>query len=120
MTLPRQAQYLPVLRKTGDMQQLKLNRFDKAKELYQLNISSQANNSFEKAASHEGLAAVAKQGGDKEGAVRNFEMARDIYVKQGDTKAATRTEKEIANTRLQRVENTTYQRQKMGAQSPHP
>jgi len=43
--------YLPVLRKTGDMQ-LKLNRFDRAKELYQLNISLQANDSFEKAASH--------------------------------------------------------------------
>jgi hypothetical protein len=111
--------YLPVLRKTGDLQ-LKLNRPDKAKELYQLNISSQANDSFEKAASHEGLATVDRQGGDKEGAVRNFEMARDIYVKQGNTKAATTTEKEIANTKLQRVDNTTLPRTKMRPQSPNP
>lgn len=111
--------YLPVVRKTGDMQ-LKLNRLDKAKELYQLNISSQANDSFEKAASHEGLATVYKQGGDKEGAVRNFEMARDIYVKQGDTKAVTTTEKEITNTKLQRIDNTTLPKTKMRAQSPNP
>lgn len=111
--------YLPVLRKTGDMQ-LKLNRLDKAKDLYQLNISSQANDSFEKAASHEGLATVYKQSGDKEGAVRNFEMARDIYVKQGDTKAATTTEKEITNTKLQRIDNPTLPKTKMRAQSPNP
>lgn len=111
--------YLPVLRKTGDMQ-LKLNRLDKAKELYQLNISSQANDSFEKAASHEGLATVSKQGGDNEGAVRNFEMAKDIYVKQGDTRAATRTEREITNTKLQRIDNTTLPKTKMRPQSPNP
>lgn len=111
--------YLPVLRKTGDMQ-LKLKRLDKAKELYQLNISSQANDSFEKAASHEGLATVSRQDGDKEGAVRNFEMARDIYIKQGDTKAVKTTEKEIANTKLQRIDNTTLPKTKMRAQSPNP
>lgn len=111
--------YLPVLRKTGDMQ-LKLNRLDKAKELYQLNISSQANDSFEKAASHEGLATVSKQSGDKEDAVRNFEMAKDIYLKQGNTKAAATTEKEIANTKLGRIDNTTLPKTKMRTQSPHP
>lgn len=107
--------YLPVIRKTGDMQ-LKLNQLDKAKELYQLNISSQANDSFEKAASHEGLATAYKQGGDKEGAVRNFEMARDIYIKQGDTKAATATEREIAKVKSKRIDNTTLPRTKMRAQ----
>ena len=111
--------YLPVLRKTGDMQ-LKLNRLDKAKELYQLNISSQANDSFEKAASHEGLATVDRQSGDKESAVRNFEMARDIYLKQGNKKAVTMTEKEIANTKLQRIDKTTLPKTKMRAQSPNP
>ena len=111
--------YLPVLRKTGDMQ-LKLNRLDKAKELYQLNISSQANDSFEKAASHEGLATVSKQSGDKEDAVRNFEMARNIYLKQGNTRAVTTTEKEIANTKLQRTDNTTSPKTKMRAQSASP
>jgi hypothetical protein len=111
--------YLPVVRKTGDMQ-LKLNRLDKAKELYQLNISSQANDSFEKAASHEGLATVSKQSGDKEDAVRNFEMAKNIYLKQGNTKAATTTEKEIANTKLQRTDKTTLPKTKLRAQSPSP
>jgi tetratricopeptide (TPR) repeat protein len=111
--------YLPVIRKTGDMH-LKLNRLDKAKELYQLNISSQANDSFEKAASREGMATAYKQGGDKEEAVRNFEMAKEIYVKQGDTRAATKTEKEIANTKLQRIDNTTLPKTKMRAQSPSP
>jgi len=89
---------------------LKVNQVDKAKELYQLNISSQANDSFEKAAAHEGLATAYKQGGDQNEAVRNYELARDIYVKQGDTKAATATEKEIANTKIQRVDKTTVPR----------
>lgn len=103
--------YLPVIRKTGDMQ-LKLNKLDKAKELYQLNISSQSNDSFEKAAAHEGLATAYKQAGDKEGAVRSLETARDIYVRQGNAKSATATEKEISNTKLQRIDTTTRMRTK--------
>jgi hypothetical protein len=54
-----------------------------------------------------------------EGAVRNFEMARDIYLKQGNTKAATTTEKEIANTKLERIDNTTLPKTKC-ALNPAP
>lgn len=95
--------YVPVIRKTGDMH-LKLNRIGEAKDLYQININSQTNNSFEKAAAHEGLAQAYKQGGNKNEAVRNLEVAKDIYVKQGDTKAVAATEKEIANTKLERLD----------------
>lgn len=109
--------YLPVIRKTGDMQ-LRRNQLDKAKELYQLNISSQSNDSFEKAAAHEGLATAYKQGGDKEEAVRNLETAKSIYIKQGDTKAAATTEKEIANVKLQRIDNT-IPRTRMRTQRPN-
>ena len=104
-----QESYLPVIRKTGDMH-LKLNRVEKAKELYQINInsSSQTNDPIEKAAAHTGLAEAYKQSGDKTEAVRNYEIAKDIYVKQGETKAAAATEKQIANTQaVQRMDRTT-------------
>ena len=110
--------YLPVVRKTGDMQ-LKINKLDKAKELYQLNINSQTSDSTEKAAAHEGLAEAYKQSGDKNEAVRNFEMARDIYVKQGDAKAAAATEKRIVNTRaLQRMDKMTVPRSRATSEKP--
>jgi tetratricopeptide (TPR) repeat protein len=109
--------YLPVIRKTGDMH-LKLNRIGPAKELYQININSQPGDSVEKAAAHAGLAQAYNQAGDKNEAVRNLEMAKQIYVKQGDKKAVAATEKEIANTKLERLANTTIPKTKIRSQPP--
>jgi hypothetical protein len=90
--------YLPVIRKTGDMQ-LKINNTSKARELYELNISSAPPDSIEKAAAHERLGQVYSQSGDQKEAIRNLQKAQEIYVKQGDKKAAAATEKQIVTAR---------------------
>jgi tetratricopeptide (TPR) repeat protein len=90
--------YLPVIRKTGDMQ-LKINNTGKAKELYELNINSAQPDSNEKAAAHERLGQLYTQSGDQKEAVRNLEKAHEIYLKQGDKNAAAATEKQIVTTR---------------------
>jgi hypothetical protein len=94
--------YLPVIRKTGDMQ-LKIKNTSKAKELYQLNINSAEPDSIEKAAAQERLGQAYSQSGDQNEAVRNLEKAHEIYLKQGDQKAATATEKQIVTTRALKV-----------------
>jgi tetratricopeptide (TPR) repeat protein len=90
--------YLPVVRKTGDMQ-LKINNTSKARELYELNINSAPPDSIEKAAAHERLGQVYSQSGDQKEAIRNLQKAQEIYVKQGDKKAAAATEKQIVTAR---------------------
>jgi tetratricopeptide (TPR) repeat protein len=90
--------YWPVIRKTGDMQ-LKINNTGKARELYELNINSEQPDSIEKAAAHERLGQLYTQSGNQKEAVSNLEKAREIYLKDGDQKAATATEKQIITTR---------------------
>lgn len=92
--------YLPVMRKTGDLH-LKVNRLEDAKKVYELNLNavSQTNNLNEKAAAHQGLAEVYRQGGDKNQAVHNLEKAKEIYVRKGETESAVATEKQIVNVR---------------------
>jgi tetratricopeptide (TPR) repeat protein len=90
--------YLPVIRKTGDMQ-LKINNPGKAKELYELNINSAQPDSIEKAAAHERLGQLYTQSGNQKEAVSNLEKAHEIYLKQGDNKAAAATEKQIMTAR---------------------
>jgi hypothetical protein len=110
-----QQSYLPIIRKTGDMQR-KVNRIEKAKELYQIDISSSSENPIEKAAAHARLAEAYKESGDKTEAVRNYEIAKDIYVKQGETRAAVATEKQITNTQaIQRTDKTTLRKGQAGA-----
>lgn len=107
-----QQSYLPVIRKTGDMQR-RLNRIDKAKELYQKDISSstETTDPIEKAAAHTRLAEAYKESGNKDEAVRNYQAAKDIYVKQGETKAAAATEKQIVNTQeIKRIDKTTLRK----------
>jgi tetratricopeptide (TPR) repeat protein len=113
--------YQPVVIKTGDLH-LKQSRFQDAEKFYQIGISNlqptdlnQRDTAIEKAAAHQGLATAYKQGGNKEEAVRNLEKARDIYIEQGDTKAVNATEKEISNTKLQRIENVTSPKTRMRA-----
>lgn len=115
-----QQSYLPVIRKTGDMQR-KLNRIDKARELYQKDISSSTDvtDPIEKAAAHARLAEAYKESGDKTEAVRNYEIAKDIYVKQGKTRAAAATEKQIANTQeVKRIDKTTLRKGAVNAVKP--
>jgi len=92
--------YSPITQKTGDMH-LRFNRVDDAKKLYLMNLtsSSQTNNLKETAAAHAGLAQAFKQSGDTDQAVQHFEVAKDIYVKQGETRAAATTEKQIVETK---------------------
>ena len=98
--------YAPVITRTGNMH-LKYNRVEDAKKLYQLNLSrsSAADDPRDRAAVHVGLAQTYELSGKKTEAIRNFESAKDIYVKQGDRKAAASTEKQIEKTRsIQRVD----------------
>ena len=64
-----------------------------------LSTSSQTNDPKEKAATHAGLAQAYKQSGDPNQAVHNFEIAKEIYVQQGETRAAVATEKQIVETK---------------------
>ncbi len=103
--------YRPVVRRTGDLN-LRLERFDDAKKLYQLNIvsslqtteSTKKTVANEKAASHVGLAEVYKHKGNDFEAIHSLESAKGIYLKQGETDAAAKTEKEIVNLRHKTVQ----------------
>lgn len=92
--------YTPAITRTGNMH-LKYNRLDDAKKMYQLTLdrSSVGDDPRERAAAHVGLAQTYDVKGDKTEAVTNLENARQIYTKQGDTKAAASTEKQIEKTR---------------------
>ena len=99
------ALYKPMIRKTGDLH-LKVNRVGAAEKLLErLNTVTPTNTlnpraaEKEKAASHAGLAEVETKRGNKTEAIRNLEKAKDIYVKQGDTKAVADTEKRIDKVR---------------------
>lgn len=95
-----QGLYAPAVNRTGNMY-FKYNRIDDAKKLYLLNLSrsSISDDSREKAVSHVGLAQTYQREGDKSKAISNFETAKEIYVKQGDSQAAASTERQISNTR---------------------
>jgi tetratricopeptide (TPR) repeat protein len=92
--------YPTVATRTGNMH-LRFNRVEDAKKLYQLSIISSppTADSRDRAAAHIGLAQTYKASGAKTKAVSNFETARDLYVKQGDTNAAASTERHITMTR---------------------
>ena len=92
--------YPTVTTKTGNMH-LRFNRVEDAKKLYLLNLSTspKTSNLKETAAAHAGLAQAYKQSGDTTQAVQNFEVAKDIYLKQGETKSAAATEKQILETK---------------------
>lgn len=109
--------YAPVMRKTGDIN-LKFNRVADAKKLYQQNIisTSEAKDPKEKAAAHVALAEAYKQEGDKTKAVENFQIAKEIYVKHGETKSAQAADKKINSTRAILLDRTTLPKTRVMSQ----
>jgi hypothetical protein len=92
--------YAPVITRTGDMH-FKYNRIGDAQKFYLLNLKGSADvlDPRDRAAAHVGLAQTYEVKGDKSEAISNLESARDIYMKQGDSKAAASTEKQIEKNR---------------------
>jgi hypothetical protein len=114
-----QGLYAPVITRTGNMH-LKYKRVEDAKKLYQLNLSrtSEADDPRDRAAVHVGLAQTYELSGEKEKATSSFKTARDIYVKQGDSKAAAATEKQIEKNRPIRGVDTIRKTRPMMQKSP--
>ncbi len=111
--------YGPAITRTGNMH-LKYNRVEDAQKLYLLNLkgSTTADDPRDRAAVHVGLAQTYELSGKKAEAVSNLETARDIYVKQGDSKAAASTEKQIEKTRAIRGVETINKTRPMMQKSP--
>lgn len=111
--------YGPAITKTGNMH-LKYNRVEDAQKLYLLNLKSSttAEDPRDRAAVHVGLAQTYELSGKKAEAITNLESARDIYVKQGDSKAAASTEKQIEKNREIRGVDTIQKTKPMMQKSP--
>lgn len=97
--LELKSNYDVVKRKTGDMQ-LKVNRVDKATELYRSNLESPTADPVEKANTRTRLAEADEKRGEPEKAIRNLEIARDGYIRQQENKAAEITDKKIERLRM--------------------
>ena len=91
--------YQVVKRKTGDMQ-LKLNRIDKATDLYRSNLESNTTDPLEKATTRTRLADAYEKSGDQGKAIRTLETAKEDYIRQRETKAAEITDKKIERLRV--------------------
>lgn len=94
--------YLPMLRKTGDMQ-LTIKQQDQAEDTYlkAIELGSKSRDPREKADAHVSLGELYERNGQKEKAVTNFKLGQKLYEKGGDSQKAAATRQAIVNIQRQ-------------------